>query len=307
MQRTLIIFLILAIFFGCSRTPEGSNTSTAPSTAGTSGEDNSNPTIDSLIYPTNNAQVYVFDDLMFNITASDDNNIKYLYVIIDNTTNTYNINSKTVNYKNYTILKNSMQGNNKTIKFLVEDSAGKKSEIKSVNISILSSSIDWDYKESFNEFLPTDIKVNYREGTYQNSLYNISWNYTQVRNDGGSNVNNVIPYYTNPDSISNPPLLPTPVIRNSNIAILISAPITEGISKLYFQYFQPFSSALNFNLKITREDTNITLFETNIVKTQDKWTLKEFGPINLNIDGNFRIIFTQNGGGQLAIDNIRWK
>ncbi len=305
MKRILAILTILFAILSCSRTPESSNTINNPNNPATSTEDNSNPNIDSIIWPTNNATVYVFDDLMFNITASDDNNVNYLYVIIDNNTNTYTINKKTVNYKNYLILKNSMQGS-KTIKFVVEDSAGKKSDVKTVNVSISPSTIDWDYKESFNDFLPTEIKVNYRDGTYQNSLYNISWNYVQVRNDGGSNLNNVQPYYENPDSIQNAPFLPTPVIRNSNIAILISQPINEGISKLYFQYYQPFSTALNFKLKITREDTNTILFETNISKSQDKYNLRELGPITLNIDGTCRIIFTQNGGGQLAVDNVRW-
>ncbi len=305
MKRVSLILLILIIIFGCSRTPEDSSFSKNQNNNNPQQEDNSPPTIDSIIYPTNNSIINVFTDLMFNITASDDINIKNLYVIIDNQTNTYSINSKTINYKNYLILKNSMQGN-KTIKFLLEDAAGKKSDVKPVHVNIIPSSIDWDYKESFNDLLPSDIKVNYRDGTYQNTIYSVRWNYTQVRNDGGSNVDSVYPYYTNPESISNTPLLPTPVIRNSNIAILYTDAISGGISKLYFQYYQPFATALNFKLIISGEDTNTKLFETNVVKATDRWNLREFGPINLSINQNFRIIFIQNGGGQLAIDNIRW-
>ncbi len=303
--KLLLSCLILIFFFTCSRNPETDDISTSNSYTTT--EDQNPPAIDSIIFPTNNSTIYVFDDLMFNISGSDDNNIKNLYIIIDNYTNIIPINQRIFNKKGYIKIKNEIAGNSKEIKFILEDDSSKKSNIKSITINIVPSEIDWDYKESFNDFLPNEIKVNYRDGIIENSLYNTKWTYTAVRNDGGSNLNNISPYYENPLSLTNTPLLPTPVIRNSNIAILISNPIQGGISKLYFQYYQPFSTSLNFKLIITEENTNNILFETNIQNSGDRYNLREFGPIDLNINKTFRIILSQNGGGQLAIDNIRWK
>ncbi|MCX7821016.1 MAG: hypothetical protein N2258_04995, partial [Brevinematales bacterium] len=177
--------------------------------------------------------------------------------------------------------------------------------------SSISSAIGGNivFFEDFALFNPTIISSTYSTGEFTNST-GIIWKYTHVRNDGGTTGSGAT-NYTNPNNIPNPPTLPTPVIRNSNITLLMSSEIDipeSGNYSIYFQYHQPFTTGLNFIFQLTASDTNTIIYQTNIAIT-NRAVLYEFGPIQLNITSpqQIRFVFRPKGGGQTAIDNITVK
>jgi len=97
---------------------------------------------------------------------------------------------------------------------------------------------------------------------------------------------------------------PTPMLGKNRtpISFMESGSIANGIATLSFTYMQGFSSNCNMDVMVNGNviATITTNAQQNVVQT--------FGPVDVNVSGNFVLKFVQKdaNAGQIAIDNITW-
>jgi len=175
-------------------------------------------------------------------------------------------------------------GEEHSLQFTLYDMAGNSISTNIV-VKFMGENITWSFWERFTN---TGMSSSYKNG-----------NFTGVDGSTWEYVSNMVQTSVAIDH-------PSPIIRNNPVAYLRSGVITNGIGKFTFKYMQPYSTALNFFVYVVNENMTVTNWQTNIVHTSDQGTIKVFGPVNLNISDNFRIIWQQNTGGQICIDDVKW-
>jgi hypothetical protein len=140
--------------------------------------------------------------------------------------------------------------------------------------------------ENFNNYAGTS-------GTYSNGSFigqdGSTWNYTQCRSD-------------------KPIVAPSPCLGKGRnpIANVVSGLINNGCGTLSFDYKQGFSSAVNLNVYVNNVLVgNVTSPGGN----GDTTTIRNSGPLAVNVPGGFTIKFKQADSllsGQVSIDNVTW-
>lgn len=97
---------------------------------------------------------------------------------------------------------------------------------------------------------------------------------------------------------------PTPMLGRNRptLPFMESGTIANGIATLSFTYMQGFSANCNMDVMVNGNiiATITTNAQQNVVQT--------FGPVDVNVSGNFVLKFIQKeaNAGQIAIDNITW-
>ncbi len=85
------------------------------------------------------------------------------------------------------------------------------------------------------------------------------------------------------------------------LANLASGSISGGCGTLSFKYLQAFSTNVNLDVLINGNKV------TSVISSGEQNTVKNSGPISVNVSGDFSISFSQpSRGGQVCIDDITW-
>lgn len=140
--------------------------------------------------------------------------------------------------------------------------------------------------ENFANF--TETGSSYVDGTFQGQDGS-TWSYTQCRGD--RHLDGQAPGLGKKRPVT---------------AKVISGTIQNGCGVLSFQYRQLFSTAVNLNVFV---NGSLVKNVTSAGGSADTLTIYNSGDIEVNLNGDFQVVFKQadsSNSGQVAIDNITW-